>query len=128
MAKLCIAGEGITLECLPPLPHRPEAHLGFAVVSLAIVDRPTDSPPLTSHLHLTVHPGMLNPNIAAKFQSVTLPFTYVQTVSDPSILHLLQLLQTEIHTPQPMNQLFISSIVTVLITHILQNLCIAILE
>jgi hypothetical protein len=91
------------------------------VVSLATDARSLDSQILTSHLHLTVHPSAIDSNMAEQIKSIALPFYYSQTVSDPSILYLLQLLQTEMQAPQPISQLLVSSIVTVLTTHLLQN-------
>jgi hypothetical protein len=90
-------------------------------VSLAITHQPIDSRLLTSHLHLTLKPNVIAPNLDEHLPSVLLPFHYSQTVSDPSILHLIQLLQAEMLVPQPMNQMFVSSIVTVLTTYLLQN-------
>jgi hypothetical protein len=116
MSKLSIAWDGVTVEYLRSEPVSPGV-----VVSLAIAHPPIDSSRLTGHLHLTVHPNAIAPKMAEQIQSVTLPFNYSQTVSDPAIVHLLQLLQTEMQTPQAMSPLFVSSIVTVLTTHLLQN-------
>jgi hypothetical protein len=116
VSKLSIAWDGVTVEYLRSEPVSPGV-----VVSLSIAHQPIDSSRLTGHLHLTVHPNAIAPKMAEQIQSVTLPFNYSQTVSDPSILHLLHLLQTEIQAPQPMCQLFASSIVTVLTTYLLQN-------
>jgi hypothetical protein len=41
-------------------------------------------------------------------------------VTDPAILYLVQLLLVELRSPQPMSQLVISSIATVLLTHLHQ--------
>jgi hypothetical protein len=73
------------------------------------------------HLHLTLDPSVIDSNMAEHIKSIALPFNYSQTVSDPAILHLLQLLQAEMQAPQLMSQLFVSSIVNVLTTHLLQN-------
>jgi hypothetical protein len=118
--KLSLAWDGITVECLQVEHHAPDVNPGF-VVSLAIAHQPIASQRLTSHLHLTVNPDAIKPHIAKQIQSMTLPFNYSQTVSNPSILHLLHLLQTEMQVPQLMNQMFVSAIVTVLTIHILQN-------
>ncbi|AFY97017.1 hypothetical protein [Chamaesiphon minutus] len=121
MSKLRTAWDGVTVECLQLVPDADSN----VVVSLAIAHPSLDSPmltsPLTSHLHLTIQPSAIQLNMAEQFQSLTLPFNDSQTVSDPSILHLLQLLQTEIQVPQLMNQMFVASIVTVLTTHLLRN-------
>jgi hypothetical protein len=101
-----MAWNGVTVEYLRSEPISPGV-----VVSLAIAHQPIDSSRFTMHLHLIVHPSAIVPNT----------FNYSQTVSDPAILHLLQLLQTEMQTPQAMSQLFVSSIVTVLTTYLLQN-------
>jgi hypothetical protein len=122
MSKLRAAWDGVTVECLQWVPDADSK----VVVSLAIAQPPLDSPmltpPRTSHLHLTIQPSAIHPTMVEQFQSVTIPFNYSQTVSDPSILYLLHLLQAEIQAPQLMNQMFVSSIFTVLITHLLQNL------
>jgi hypothetical protein len=117
MEKLSATWGEMTVECFQLAPDS-DANV---VVSLAIAHQPLDSPILASHLHLTVHPSAIDSNIAEQMKSIALPFHYSQTVSDPSILHLLQLLQTEMQAPQPMSQLFVFSIVTVLTTHLLQN-------
>jgi hypothetical protein len=106
MAKLSMAWDGMTVEYLQSEPVSPGV-----VVSLAIAHQPIDSSLLTGHLHLIVHPSAIVPNT----------FNYSQTVSDPVILHLLQLLQTEMQTPQAMSQLFVSSIVTVITTYLFHN-------
>lgn len=59
--------------------------------------------------------------MADTMPSVPLLLNYHQTVTSPSILHLAQILQAEMHSPQAMSQMFISSVVTVLITHLLQH-------
>jgi hypothetical protein len=46
---------------------------------------------------------------------------YCCSMADPAIAHLVDLLQTELRSPQPMGQLAISSIVTVLLTHLLHQ-------
>ena len=46
----------------------------------------------------------------------------VKEITDPSILHLAHLLRAEMETPKPLSQQFICSIVTILITHYLQQL------
>jgi hypothetical protein len=117
MAKLSATWSEVTVECFQLATDADEN----VVVSLAIAHQPLDSQMLTSHLHLTVHPSAINSNMAEQMQSIALPFLYSQTVSDPSILHLLQLLQTEMQAPQLMNQMFVVSIVTILTTHLLQN-------
>ncbi len=117
MSKLRAAWSGVTVECLQLAPDDDSN----VVVSLAIAHQPLNSQRLTSHLHLSVHPSAIDPNMAEQFQSVTLPFNYSQTVSDPSILHLLHLLQAEMQAPQLMNQKFVSSIVTVLTINLLRN-------
>jgi hypothetical protein len=106
MSKLSIAWDGVTVEYL-----QSEAVSPGVIVSLAIVHQSIDSSRLARHLHLIVHPNAIVPNA----------FNYSQTVSDPAIVHLLQLLQTEMQTPQAMSQLFVSSIVTVITTHLVQN-------
>jgi hypothetical protein len=130
MAKLSATWGEVTVECFQLATDSDSK----VVVSLAIAHQPPDSQIaspmdsqiasqiLTSHLHLTVHPSAIAPDMAEQLQSVPLPFKYSQTVIDPSILHLLQLLKTEMQAPQLMNQMFVSSIVTVLTTHLLQNL------
>jgi hypothetical protein len=115
MAKLRATWGEVTVECFQLAPDADSN----VVVSLAIAHQPLDPQILTSHLHLTVHPSAIDSNMV--MQSIALPFLYSQTVSDPSILHLLQLLRTEMQAPQLMNQMFVSSIVTVLTTHLLQN-------
>ncbi len=118
MSKLSVTWDGMTVECLPSALSN--IHSGL-VVSLAIAHHPINSPLPISHLHLTVSPNAILPDIAEQIQFVPLPFNYSQTVSDPSLLHLLYLLRTEMQTPQPMNQMFIFSIVTVLTLHLLKT-------
>jgi hypothetical protein len=118
--RLSLAGDGITVECVPSDPQPLNVNPGW-VVSLAIAHPPIAPQPLTSHLHLTINPDGIQPPIGEQLQSVTLPFHYAQTVSNPSILHLLHLLQIEMQAPQRMNQLFVSAIVTVLTTYLLQH-------
>jgi hypothetical protein len=120
MPNLSLAWDGITVEYLQSDPHTPDVNPGF-VVSLAISHQPIDSPMLTSHLHLTVNPTAINPEIAEQIQSVTLPFNYSQTVIDPSILHLIRLLRTEMQMPQPLSQILISAIANILITHLVEH-------
>jgi hypothetical protein len=117
MSKVSVTWGEVTVECCQLAPDADSN----VVVSLAIAHQPLDSQILTSHLHLTVHPSAIDSNMTEQIKSIALPFHYSQTVSDPSILHLLQLLQTEVQAPQPMSQLFVFSIVTVLTTHLLQN-------
>jgi hypothetical protein len=117
VSKLRLTWSGVTVECLQ---SAPDVDLNV-VVSLAIAHQPIDLQMLTSHLHLTLHPGAIDSNMAEHIKSIALPFNYSQTVSDPAILHLLQLLQAEMQAPQLMSQLFVSSIVNVLTTHLLQN-------
>jgi hypothetical protein len=78
--------------------------------------------PLLEYLQITLSPlrfqqiveqTMLSPN--------HLPILKMQ-ITDPSILHLAHLLRAEMETPKPLSQQFISSIVTILITHCLQQL------
>lgn len=78
--------------------------------------------PLLEYLQITLSPlrfqqildqTMLYPN--------QLPILKMQ-ITDPSILHLAHLLRAEMETPKPLSQQFISSIVTILITHCLQQL------
>lgn len=116
-SKLSLTWSGVTVECLQSAPD-----VDFnVVVSLAIAHQPIDSQMLTSHLHLTINPSAIDSNMAEHIKSIALPFNYSQMVSDPAILHLLQLLQAEMQAPQLMSQLFVSSIVNVLTTHLLQN-------
>lgn len=119
MTKLSFVWEGVTVEYLrsrfPPADAPPGV-----VVSLAIPPQPIDSP-LSSHVHLTVDPNAISPNMAEPIEAILLPFNYAQTVNDPSILHLIQLLQTEIQTSQPINSMVVSSIVTILTLFLLQN-------
>jgi hypothetical protein len=117
MSKLSVAGGEVTVECFQLAPDADSN----VVVSLAIAHQPLDSQLLTSHLHLTVHPSAIDLNMAEYIKSIALPFHYSQTVSEPAILYLLQLLRTEMRAPQPMSQILVSSIVTVLTTHLLQN-------
>jgi hypothetical protein len=121
MSKLRFAWDGVTVECLQLVPDADSN----VVVSLAIahpsLDSPMLTPPLTSHLRLTIQPSAIHPNMAAHIQSLTLPFNYSKMVSDPSILYLLHLLQAEIQAPQLMNQKFVSSIVTILTINLLRN-------
>lgn len=46
---------------------------------------------------------------------------YQNRVIDPAIAHLVEQLQTELRSPQPMSQLAIASIVTVLLSHLLHQ-------
>jgi hypothetical protein len=108
------------VECLQLPPHTLDVN-SAVVVSLTIAHQPTDSPLLKNHLHLILTPSAIDPNLVEQIR-VTLPFHTSQQIGDRSILHLLQLLQTEMQAPQQMNQLFVSSIVTVLTTHLLRNL------
>jgi hypothetical protein len=103
-----------------PEPHFSDIHTG-AMVSLAIAHPPVSSPEHTHHPHITINLDAIAPNLNEHLPSILLPFQYAQTVNDPSLLHLLQLLQTELKSPQLMNQLFVSSIITILTTHLLQN-------
>lgn len=119
-SKLILAWDGVVVECLQSAPRALDVH-PEVVVSLSIAHQPIDSPSLTSYLHLTVQPSALHPNMAEQIQSVTLPFNHSQMVSDPSILHLLHLLQAEMQAPQLMNQMFVSSIMTILTINLLQN-------
>jgi hypothetical protein len=116
VTKISLTGDGVTVEYFPAEPHS-----GF-IVSLTISPEQLDSPILPSHLLLRVHPKAIAPNLIEHLPSMLLPFHYSQIVSDPSILHLLQLLQSEIQVPQAMNQIFVTSIVTVITAHLLQNL------
>jgi hypothetical protein len=104
-----------------------DIHSGV-VVRLAITPIKSQStsqrpagPRSTSHLHLSLHSMAVDSEVLKQMKAVTLPFNYSQTVSDPSILHLIHLLQIETQSPQLMNQIFISSIVIALTTHLLQN-------
>jgi hypothetical protein len=115
MAKLRATWGEVTVECFQLAPDADSN----VFVSLAIAHQPLDPQILTSHLHLTVHPNAIDSNIA--IQSIALPFLHAQTISDPSILHLLQLLRTEMQVPQLMNQMFVDSIVNILIAHIIQH-------
>lgn len=63
--------------------------------------------------------------IAQQIEAIPHPLYYHCTVSDQSILHLIQLLQTETETLKSMkkstSQTVVSSIVCVLATHLLQQ-------
>jgi hypothetical protein len=104
--------------------HNPDVNLEVVVRLTVSLDSPTAqqiSHSLTPELHLTVNPSKLEPNLAAQIKSMTLPFHCSQPVSDPAILHLVHLLQTELQTPKIASQMFISSIVTVLTLHLLHQ-------
>lgn len=111
MSPLRVTWDGVTVECWQSVSEMLDLDSGI-VVSLTIADQSIDSPQPMNHLHLIVDPRMIEANLA-------LPFNATQTVNDPAILHLLELLLTELQTPQPMSQLFIISIVTLLTTHLL---------
>jgi hypothetical protein len=69
---------------------------------------------------------MLDSQIECRLTVVTEPdgemnLHYHYTVTDPTIAHLVEQLQTELRSPQPMSQLVIASIVTVLLTHLLHQ-------
>jgi hypothetical protein len=110
VSAFSIAWDGIALRyCLQAT--APSDRSSGAIVSLAIA--PIAAPTSTQQCG-----GEPNP-IAPALES--LPSDYARTVTDPAILHLLDLLQTEIQTPQPASQLVIASIVTVVTTHLLQD-------
>ncbi|KAM3097109.1 hypothetical protein ACKFKG_08990 [Phormidesmis sp. 146-35] len=73
----------------------------------------------TSNLHMMVKLGSLDFSIAQQIHPISLPLNYNCTVTDPALLHLVQLLQTEIQAPQVMSEIVVSSIATVLTTHLL---------
>jgi hypothetical protein len=112
--------DGVTVEYLPLAPHSASISPGV-VVSLVIAHQPSDLPTIDSHLRLIIDPRAVSANMEEQIRSVIYPLAYSQKVSDPSILHLLQLIQAEMQAPQTMNQMFVSSIITVLTMHLLQN-------
>jgi hypothetical protein len=72
------------------------------------------------NLHLMLTLSWLDSSLIQHIQPASLPLNCQWTVTDPALLHLIQLLQTEIHNPKPMSQPLIGSIVTVLATHLLR--------
>jgi hypothetical protein len=124
MTTLSLTWDGETAESvqskLSLAPQFPDILPG-GVVSLAIAHPSVDSALPARLLHVNVNFDAIAPSLAEHLPSILLPFHYSRTVSDPSIFHLLQLLQTEMQSPQRFNQLSVSSIVTVLTIHLLQN-------
>ncbi|MGG6265945.1 hypothetical protein ACQ4M3_18490 [Leptolyngbya sp. AN03gr2] len=112
--KRKVAWDGIVLEY-----SRFDCSAGL-FVSLAIAET-KQSPIIPSHLHLLLKPTLLDPNLAQQIQSIPVPLNYYCEVKDASILHLVELLQIEMQAPKPMSQMFVSSIVLVLVTHLLQQ-------
>jgi hypothetical protein len=114
-SSLCISWNGKTLDDSPK-------GQGL-VVRLALVEDEKQylSESAPRDLHLTLNCSLLDPITAKRMQSIPHWLNYYQTVTDPSILYLLQLLQTEMQTSQPMSQMVVSSIATVLTTYLLRH-------
>jgi hypothetical protein len=53
-------------------------------------------------------------------QPVAIPFYIQSPINDPALLHLVQLLESELQTPKTLNRLMLSSIAIVLTTHLLR--------
>jgi hypothetical protein len=77
------------------------------------------APPTDPKAAIAISVELLTPEVAAQIELIPIDYPYV--VTNPALLHLVQLLQTELQTPQPMSQMFISSIVAVLTAHLLQT-------
>lgn len=112
--KRKVAWDGIVLEY-----SRFDCSAGL-LISLAIAET-KESPILPSHLYLMLKPTLLDANLAQQIQCVPVPLNYCCEVKDASILHLVERLQSEMQAPKAMSRMFASSIVVVLVTHLLQR-------
>jgi hypothetical protein len=107
--------QSLILESLPSLPHS-----GDVVISCTIAESSSPSSRSSStNIYLTIGLDSIEPEIAQQLRSMPLPLNC--HCQDPSILHLVQLLQIEIQAPQAMSQMFVSSIATVLTTHLFRH-------
>lgn len=111
--KLEVAWDGIVLEF-----SRLDCAAGL-FVSLAIAET-KQSCTTPSHLHLMLKPTLLDANLAQQIQSIPVPLNYGCEVKDCSIVHLIELLQIEMQTPKQMSRMYASSIVLVLVSHLVQ--------
>lgn len=99
------------------------------IIGIEITDSPSSSRirinqkiPLLLILDLEFLNRYSNQQTLQSIAALPLPFQYHCAVTNPSLLHLIQLLQTEVKlSPQPLSQPFIESIATVLTIHILQH-------
>jgi hypothetical protein len=74
-----------------------------------------------AYLNIYLSQSAFEQRLATQLITLALPFNYQMIVDNPSLRHLIQLLQAEIQTPQVMNQMFVWSIATVLILQILKD-------
>jgi hypothetical protein len=64
---------------------------------------------------------LIDPTLTQQLRAMPDALNYHCLVSDPAILHLVQLLRTEVQNRQPMSPMAVSSIAIVLATHLLQH-------
>jgi hypothetical protein len=110
-AGFTLTCDGLTIVYFPNAVDVPVS------VSLAIGCEPMNER-TTLSIHLT--PEAFQQRLVQQFQSLALPIISQTIVDDPSLLHLIQILQTEIHQPQILNQMFVWSIVTILVMQLTQ--------
>jgi hypothetical protein len=107
--------DGLSLAYAPAPNPEPSHPL---LISLTIVEYPSSAflnarPALAIAWQQDLLLPLLN-------QPVAVPFYIQAPIRDPALLHLVQLLKTELQAPQTLNRLMISSIAVVLTTHLLQ--------
>jgi hypothetical protein len=122
--KLRLAWEGVAVEYAQAVDPVQEW-----VVNLAIAQDASPQPTMPhgtgNHLHLMFSLSgfqQIQPGTFAAQPLLALPLSYQCPVTDPSILHLVHLLQAELRSPTPLSQTVVASIVQVLTTHVLQQI------
>jgi hypothetical protein len=118
-AKQCRLWDGLILEYAQSLTDSHNVAISCTIAEQLPIK--TVSAFTANDLHLILKPSWLDPSLVQQIQPASLPLNCQLTVADPSLLHLIQLLQAEIHSPKLMSQQFVYSIVTILITHLLRN-------
>jgi hypothetical protein len=101
--------DGLTLEYFPGQGAALEVQV---LVAVGMGEKSTHRPP-PPYLEINLSRAAFNQRIAAQLDMRSLPATQI-AIDDPSLLHLIQLLEAEMQTPQALNQMFVWSIVTIL--------------
>jgi hypothetical protein len=111
------------LKSHPPFEPKLKLLWDGAIITLAITSKTEQSEqkPAAFHSKQMLKLRLVEPALLQQLLAMPHPLDYQCTVRDPSIRHLVELLQAEVKTSQPLNQVVISSIAIVLATYLLQH-------
>jgi hypothetical protein len=109
--------DGLTLAYFPEQAAALEIQV---LVAVGVGKKSTHRPP-PPYLEINLSRAAFNQRIAAQLDGRSLPLDFQTPVNDPSLLHLIQLLEAEMQFPQVLNQMFVWSIVTILIVQLINR-------